>query len=134
MRASARSKAPPEWFQAKVREVGAQTMAPLRAEAASKMSVLPKVLDAMDEWVGKVAQAAAAGADAKAYLDLCDSVRDDVLPPLGVRLEVRLAAGGMCLSGWVGGWVCLASGQLRACVRACVRAWPYDGAREMRAA
>ena len=133
MRASARSKVAPEWFQAKVREVGAQTMPPLRAEAASKMSVLPKLLDAMDEWVGKVAQAAAAGADAKAYLDLCDSVRDDVLPPLGVRLEVRLAAGGMCLSGWVY-W--LVGERAGACVRACVRTrpwWPCDSARELRA-
>ena len=87
VRASARSKAAPEWFSDKARQVAAETMAPLRAEAASKMSVLPKLLDAMDEWIAKVASAAAGGAEPKAYLDLCDSVRDDVLPPLGVRLE-----------------------------------------------
>ena len=62
-------------------------MAALHAEAASKVSVLPKVLAAMDEWVGKVGAAAAAGKEASAYLDLCDQVRDDVLPSLGVRLE-----------------------------------------------
>jgi len=87
VRASARSKADAQWFSDKVKQVQAETMAPLHAEAASKVSVLPKVLAAMDEWVAKVGAAAAAGKEASAYLDLCDQVRDDVLPPLGVRLE-----------------------------------------------
>jgi len=41
----------------------------------------------MEQWVDQVAVAAGAGAAASAYLELCDQVRDDVLPPLGVRLE-----------------------------------------------
>lgn len=49
--------------------------------------MLPKVLAAMEQWVDQVAAAAGAGAAASAYLELCDQVRDDVLPPLGVRLE-----------------------------------------------
>ena len=87
IRASARSKAEPKWFSSKVQAVEAEILAPLCAEADAKASVLPKVLEAMREWVGKVGAAAAAGKDASTYLQLCDSVRDDVLPPLGVRLQ-----------------------------------------------
>jgi cysteinyl-tRNA synthetase len=87
VRAAARSKADAQWFSDKAKEVQANTMAALRGEAAAKVSVLPKVLAAMEQWVDQVAAAAGAGAAASAYLELCDQVRDDVLPPLGVRLE-----------------------------------------------
>ncbi len=87
VRAAARGKADAQWFSDKVKDVQAKTMAALRAEAAAKTSVLPKVLSAMEKWVDQVAAAAAAGKTASAYLDLCDEVRDDVLPPLGIRLE-----------------------------------------------
>jgi cysteinyl-tRNA synthetase len=87
VRASARSKADAQWFRDKAAQVETETMATLRAEAVAKESVLPKVLAAMEEWVSKVGLAAAGGKEASTYLDLCDSVRDDVLPALGVRLE-----------------------------------------------
>ena len=50
------------------------TLVSLRAEAAAKVSVLPKVLAAFEEWVGKVGQEAAAGTDSSGYLELCDAV------------------------------------------------------------
>lgn len=51
--------------------------------------MLPRVLDAMSQWVDAVSSAAARQKGVASYLDLCDGVRDDVLPALGVRLEDR---------------------------------------------
>lgn len=60
--------------------------------AASKEDVVAPILDAFSTFRDAIRQAARtdiSSAAAKSILRLCDSVRDDDLPPLGVRLEDR---------------------------------------------
>ncbi|KAJ1472045.1 hypothetical protein T484DRAFT_1841878 [Baffinella frigidus] len=89
VRKGARGKETPEWFTAKAAECRAGTLADLDAKVAGKVSALPQVLGAMRQWVDSVSAAAEAKEGAVMYLKLCDKVRDDVLPALGVRLEDR---------------------------------------------
>lgn len=58
------------------------------ASGANREEVLAPVVDAFATFRDQVRAAARAG-DVSALLNLCDSVRDDVLPGLGVRLEDR---------------------------------------------
>ena len=46
-------------------------------------------IDVMAKFRDQVRAAAIAGANPKVFLDLCDAIRDEVLPPLGIRLEDR---------------------------------------------
>jgi len=61
------------------------------ARTTSKQEVLAPVLDVIAAFRDDVRRAARAG-DAKAVLALCDKLRDDALPDLGVRLEDKAGA------------------------------------------
>eukprot|EP00960_Hanusia_phi_P052039 761207-Hanusia_phi.AAC.1 len=80
IRAAARAKEEAEWFRSKVQTVRTAVLKELHEAARSRSSLLPQVLSAFDQWVESVAQAASAGSSAADYLELCDQVRDDVLP------------------------------------------------------
>lgn len=54
----------------------------------SKEQVLTPVLDALAQFRSDVRKATATK-DMKEVLNVCDNLRDEVLPPLGVKLEVR---------------------------------------------
>jgi len=88
VRAGCRSKMSSDDIRAMADKARSETLASLRGKAEGQKQVtVDQVLDAFDKWAASVAEAAARGDPRQAYLQLCDQVRDSVLPELGVRLE-----------------------------------------------
>eukprot|EP00288_Rhodomonas_lens_P016752 CAMPEP_0177703986 /NCGR_PEP_ID=MMETSP0484_2-20121128/7958_1 /TAXON_ID=354590 /ORGANISM="Rhodomonas lens, Strain RHODO" /LENGTH=832 /DNA_ID=CAMNT_0019215365 /DNA_START=51 /DNA_END=2549 /DNA_ORIENTATION=- len=87
VRQAARSNQEPGWFQAKVSDLESGLLAELRSKIKSKAALLPAVLEAFEAWTSKIKNTAQSQGAKSEYLELCDSVRDDALPLLGVRLE-----------------------------------------------
>jgi len=87
VRQAARANQDPEWFKHKVSSLEESLLSGLRDKVRSQASLLPSVLSAFEDWVAKISATAAAQGAKTEYLQLCDSVRDDTLPLLGVRLE-----------------------------------------------
>jgi len=89
VRQAARSKAEASVFIDKVGSLQTSLLADLKERMKSKATLLPSVLSAFEEWLAKVTQTASSAGPHSQYLELCDSVRDDTLPLLGIRLEDR---------------------------------------------
>jgi len=69
------------------------------ANGASKEEILEPILDALMTFRSNVRNMAR-NQNIKGVLDQCDTFRDDSLPPLGIRLEDKSAAGGVQQSVW----------------------------------
>jgi len=88
VRAGCRAKVSNEELAKMASDAREGPLAALRTKASKQQQAsLPSVLDAFDQWARSVGEAASRGDAPSAYLQLCDNVRDYVLPDLGVRLE-----------------------------------------------